>query len=322
MVISYVFHGKVNSFKDLNTFIKSIEKYPPPVETTLVISLKALDSNMQRNVLDFLNTANIDCELKIQYMPDEGFDLGTHLEISNMYNPEILVMISAKSWISSPNWYQLLTYPFVKSSVGIVGSMYTLDSQKTAYYELAETQIRIAFHLQMNEIHNHIANYRKLNLPNWSLNLGIFSEAITNLMIKTAFIFYRIYRPIGMRNKFPVFPNPSLRSTGLAIRPVILKSTIKNTPKSKMETFLIESGPNSLSKSAIKLGFEVLISKPSGSYCKFPNYSACSTFGTIGSESIITDKTAQFIKELPAEKQMSVEKILTMPRARSIIDRD
>lgn len=319
VLVSYVFHGKVNQTSQLFKFLKFIALYPPSKSSLLVISLKKVDIHIENKIYQFLEKQEITCKYIIQKVPDKGYDIGTHLEVCNKYQSEAIVIFSAKSWPKNPNWFENLVDPLNDPKIGIVGSMFSLDSQKTSYFEVADTEIRLALRLKLKIVHHQIAIYRDLKLNKHHLNLGNYSDRVSDFIVKNVFKLYRVKRPIGARNNFPNFPNPHLRTTGMALRSSLFLNISLAEPTTKIESFLIESGPDSLCNKVTKLGYKILIAHPDHSYSLFPSVEACKTFGVVGADSIVTDIIAERHRGFSIEKQKASEYILTHERPLNLL---
>jgi hypothetical protein len=314
VLVSYVFHGEVNLPSQLFKFLNYISLYPPSKSTLLVISLKKVDHHMVNKINHYLKEQNVACKYIIQKVWDKGYDIGTHLEVCRKYLPTIIVMFSAKSWPKYPNWFEKLINPFKDSSIGIVGSMFSLDSQKTSYFEVADTELRLALRLKLKKIHHQIAISRDLRVNKYELNLGKCSDKASDYIVKNVFKLYKLKRPIGARNTFSNFPNPHLRTTGMAVRSCVFLNIGLKEPTTKMETFLIESGPESLCNKVTKLGYKILVAHPIYGHSLFPSAIACNTYCTKGADSIITDVSAENYRNFSYKKQKALDYILTHNR--------
>ena len=112
IVISYVFHGK-DDLKDFKEFLNSIKKYPPAPSTILSVTVKqipdALKIKMQRIIVDM----NLQLIVKFHHFPDIGFGQGTHYLINEIYNPKIIIFMTARSKFNNIDWFINISFQYI-----------------------------------------------------------------------------------------------------------------------------------------------------------------------------------------------------------------
>ena len=318
IVISYVFHGK-DDLKDFKEFLNSIKKYPPPPSTILSVTVKqipdALKIKMQRIIVDM----NLQLIVKFHHFPDIGFGQGTHYLINEIYNPKIIIFMTARSKFNNIDWFSLLVTPFENKNVGVVGSMYSLASIKTDYYLSAETRIMNKFYLKLSKIQEQNAIYKGLKQKKHYLFFGKYHTKITNFVVRFVFHFYMRKHPIGYKAYFPSFPNPHLRGTGLAIRGDLLHK-IGRVPLTQEEELIFESGYTGISAEASRLGFKVLVCTSFKKYSNIYDKDIKDTYTKIGSKAIIYDYHIKLFNGLSELQQAAFHYLLSIDKQSSFID--
>lgn len=317
-LISYVFHKK-NSFFDLDRFLKSLVKFPPQSDCLIVISLKGLSTRSSQMARDMVLKLNFDVKVEILTMEDVGYDIGTHYMVCKKFCPSIILLMSATSEFKSKNWQDLLLYKFNDPNVGAVGSMYSQESLKTGYYELLETRLRILLGLEMDQIHKNIAIVRNYKITQNIYRYKRFKNFYLSCIFYLLFIYHKIVNPIGYRKYFPVFPNPHLRTTGLAVRGSIFMNLVGVLPKNKNESLIFESGLENLSIQIERQNFKLYTVLPNGNYLIFRDKNATVTYRALYSTAIVVDHAWRSFHNFSKMKQQSIVEILNQPRKPSIL---
>lgn len=317
LLVSYVFHKK-NSLLDLDRFLKSILKFPPRSNCIIVISLKGLSARSCQIAKGMVDELKLGTKVQILVIDDVGYDIATHNLVCKKFCPKIILLMSATSEFMVENWQDLLIKKFNDPNVGAVGSMFSQESLKTGYYELLETRLRILLRLRLRPIHKNIATLRNLKIAP-----HIFEGKCMNYFLffifLLLFIRHKIFNPIGYRKHFPTFPNPHLRTTGLAVRGSIFVKLEGVLPQNKQEALIFESGFKNLSLQIERQKFKLYVVLPNGDFLIFRDKNASITYGTINSTAIIVDHAWRSFHNSPKVKQKAKTEILNQPRDHSIL---
>jgi hypothetical protein len=318
IVISYVFHGKDN-LKCFKKFLYSVKKYPPAPSTILSITVKQIPDSLKLKMKNIVSEMNLQLIVKFHHFPDIGHGLGTHYIINEIYNPRIIIFMTATSQFNHKDWFSLIVSPFKDKTVGVVGSMYSLLSIKTDYYINAETRIRVKFYLKLSKIQEQNAIYRSLKQRKHYLYFGKLHTIISNFVVQFFFQFYIRKNPIGYKANFPSYPNPSLRGTGLAIRGDLLHE-IGRIPISKEEELIFESGYTGISAEASRLGYKVLVCTPANKYSNIYDKELSETYTKVGSKAIVYDYHIAKFDKLSKLKQSAFNYLISLDKQSSFLD--
>jgi len=257
--------------------------------------------------------------VKFHHFPDIGYGLGTHYLINEMYNPRVIIFMTATSQFNHKDWFSLLVVPFKNTNIGVVGSMYSLSSIKTDYYLNAETRIRVKFYLKLSKIQEQNAIYRSLRQRKHYMYFGKFHNILANFIVKIFFQFYLRRNPIGYKANFPSFPNPSLRGTGLAVRGDLLHE-IGRVPLTKEEELIFESGYTGISAEASRLGYKVLVCTPANKYSNIYDKELSETYTKVGSKAIVYDYHITKFDKLSKLKQSAFNYLISLDKQSSFLD--
>ncbi len=318
IVVSYVFHGK-DDLKHFKKFLFSVRKYPPPPSTILSVTVKEISDLQKIKMRRIISEMKLQLTVKFHHFPDIGYGLGTHYLINEMYNPRVIIFMTATSQFNHKDWFSLLVVPFKNTNIGVVGSMYSLSSIKTDYYLNAETRIRVKFYLKLSKIQEQNAIYRSLRQRKHYMYFGKFHNILANFIVKIFFQFYLRRNPIGYKANFPSFPNPSLRGTGLAVRGDLLHE-IGRVPLTKEEELIFESGYTGISAEASRLGYKVLVCTPANKYSNIYDKELSETYTKVGSKAIVYDYHITKFDKLSKLKQSAFNYLISLDKQSSFLD--
>ena len=306
--------------EDFKNFVKSIKKYPPSQEVMLSITVKAISTTMESKMKKMLNDANLGFPIKFHHFPDIGYGIGTHYLINKIYSPDYIIFMSATSQFNNKHWFTLLITPLENKKVGIVGSMSSLESINTSYLELAEIIIKNKFRLKLTQFQELVVVARNLPLKKYYFNFGDKDPASLKLFI---FFIFKMTKnhifPLKYRSQIPKFPNPHLRTTGLAIKGELLDKIVGQIPGTKEEEILLESGFNGISAKAKQLGYTVYVCNQSGEYLDISDVRASRTFRSTQQTSIIIDMHCLVFDSYAEERQKAFEYLMTTNREPSFL---
>lgn len=312
VLISYVFYKK-NKIQNLINFLDSMTEYPPASDALLVISLKDISKVLASQIYETINQYKLVCKVEIISVPNTGFDLGTHLINTQRYQPFITIFMSASSKANHIDWYKSLVSPFSDERIGIVGSMYSEESQLTIYREIALTKIKYRLHLKLSKVEESVALMIDLTSKHRAIYLGKFHELFSYIITLIPYKIYRARHPFDIEQYRP-FPNPHLRTTGLAIRSKLFSEVITKIPITKGEVLALESSYSSLTTRVRNLGYSILVCTYSGKYLSFGDSKAVSTFRDTSSSSIVIDAESEIFYTYNEEKKAAIHKLMTTKR--------
>jgi hypothetical protein len=249
--------------------------------------------------------------IKIIHIPSGGYDIGTHYFIAINSTCQILILMSASSKVNKKNWDKLLLKKFEDPEVGIVGSMYSKESVKTSYLEILDLILKSKLKIKLNQKEQNIAEIRELKFKNHKISIkeNYFSKKLLNFCRNLIIYAARHKEPFNYIDYFPEFPNPHLRTTGFAIRRELLISVIDEIPEKKSDTFICESGYQSITRRSLSLGWRVLVLGANQKYYDFDDKNINSTFRVQKVDSIVTDNESRSFHRITPRKQRLLSSI-------------
>ena len=323
ILISYVFHQK-NDFSDFRNFILSLKKYPPPNYIILCITVKGITPLVKNRMKKLLKDLDFKFEINFHQFPDIGYGIGTNYLINQIYSPDVIILMTATSEFKHRDWFKYLITPLKDKNIGLVGSMSSFESRNTNFYELAEVLIKNKFRIQLTKIQRQTAISKNVNIKKQLFNFGENDGVIVKLFVYLIFkifqarLFSLEYR--SQIHKYPKFPNPHLRTTGLAIKGDVFEKLVQKIPMSKEEEFVLESGYQGISARARRLGYNLIVCTELGEYFDIRDPRACQTFRSTSSKSIIIDKYVRYFDELTMERRAALEFLMTANRKSSFLE--
>ena len=126
---------------------------------------------------------------------------------------------------------------------------------------------------------------------------------------KTLLCFIAKLNPWKSVKNFPEFPNPHIRTTGMAIRRDLYVEILDKVPVSKFDAFNYESGSDSITKRAEGLGYKVGLVQKNGVFVSIQNPKARTTFRFVGGDSLISDHQSRHFHTLSKRHKLILTKI-------------
>ncbi|ASY28268.1 hypothetical protein PHILAsVB114_06625 [Candidatus Planktophila limnetica] len=308
-IISYAIR-EADGIDKLIDFLDSLVKFEVSTRTDVVIALKESSEKFHKEVQQLVHQTQIP-QIKIIFVPSGGYDIGTHHFIAINSNCEVLILMTASSKPNIKNWDALLLKKFEESQVGIVGSMYSKESIKTSYFEALDLILKSKLHIELKEKDKITAEIRgiKLKIRKISISEKILSKNLLTIARNLVIYAKRDTEPFNYVNFFPEFPNPHLRTTGIAIRRKLLIAIIDDIPTVKSDAFRYESGYQSITRRALSLGWRVLVLSADQNYFDFGDKDIKSTFRVPRVDSIVTDHESRSFHKLNLRMQKVLSKI-------------
>jgi hypothetical protein len=240
----------------IETFIEFINALGlfPIEHAKLHILLKTTDETFIEQISEILMKASLSAH--VHPMPIWGFDLGTYKLFIENSKDDFFVLMSATSRPTKYNWVNILTAPLISDNCSVVGSMGSWESLSTEVFE----SYTIAFENKIIKLHKthscrKIKYFGRLqfNLKTFVLKLLVRRLPILRVLSRFGAVIYFLLHPriIWRRtSSFPKFPNPHIRTTGMAISRDLFLQACKKTPSDKLDCLLLESGRESITRLA------------------------------------------------------------------------
>jgi hypothetical protein len=203
---------------------------------------------------------------KIIECEDHGYDIATFINTMKNENYELFVWITASSEITRKNWLSELTLPIRKGESFVCGSMASSESLSSGIFHrlLDNAEKRFNKALQKYEVFREHSFVRK------SVRFLTFASVVAYCLIHPI-------RILQYRILFPTFPNPHLRTTGIAIQKSFFEKLEVKTPYRRIPTLAFESGRNSISVLS-NIGMKRPLVALENSHCSLSDPAAKETF--------------------------------------------
>ena len=218
----------------LEDFLTSFKKFEPENYQLLIL----LKIGGRKELMDYIRTiveAKSLQSLKIIECEDIGFDIATFINTMKNENHEIFVWITASSEITRKTWLSELTLPIQLGESFVCGSMASHESLSSGIFQ------RLSDSAEKRML-------RVFNKGTFHSNYFFINQATTFFRAALA-VTYCLIHPIRIlqyKILFPSFPNPHLRTTGIAIQKSFFETLDFKTPYQRIPTLAFESGKNSI----------------------------------------------------------------------------
>jgi len=251
-----------DGFAKFIRFIVSLSAFPIE-EADLHVLLKSSDQKFNEQIYATMKANSVNG--RIHLVPDLGFDLGSYKLFIQDSDYDYFVLMSASSVPMKHKWVSMLITPLTNQTSKLVGSMASWESLSTNVFEshsyALEKKIITNFLSILNPdsvLAKRLGQYLRIRTelsPTFKfLALGLPSK----LGAAIYFLLHprRILRRIS---GFPAFPNPHIRSTGMAVSKDLFMKACSKIPRDKIDVMLLESGRFSLTSFAISTGCNPLV---------------------------------------------------------------
>lgn len=158
---------------------------------------------------------------KLYFFKDDGFDWGAYIRFAKVKKTNLILFLNSNSLVISENWLLYLSRPFEDESIKMTGATGSYSSTRT---------MLIPFKF-------------------------LFLSPIKYLKYLFAFVFDFIY----LSNLFESFPSIHIRSNAFMIKRTDFLTYIntKKFPKSKLDSYILENGKQSISKYFLKNDYKI-----------------------------------------------------------------
>ena len=173
--------------------------------------------NIPEKVRNICNKYNA----KLYFFKDDGFDWGAYIRFAKIKNTNLILFLNSNSIIISENWLLYLSRPFKNEKIKMTGATGSYSSKKT------------------------------MLLPPKFLFLSPLKYF--------KYLFFFILDFIFLSNLFDSFPSIHIRSNSFMVKrsDFLAYVNLKKFPISKLDSYLLENGKNSLSKYFLKNNYKI-----------------------------------------------------------------
>jgi hypothetical protein len=231
-----------NGLDSLRAFADALRSHPPGSEHDLVFAMKGFRS--PDDAKPYLQEVS-DLPHRALFFPDRGFDLGVYFAVAGMLRSSRYCFLNSHARPLVDGWLAKLDAALDQPSVGQVGA--------TGSWTSSHSWIMYSLGLP--------SGYRGLLPP-----LPVAREEIMDIQLERLSLGRRsLLNSLRVRAEvlprlpeeifgFEPFPTPHLRPNSFMITHEVLKSLQLFTVRSKMDTYVLESGRGSITNQLKRLG--------------------------------------------------------------------
>ena len=294
--IGVVFLARVaDGIPSLARFARSYERCEAGVDHELIVIFKGDEQSPElqqaKAVFSRIRHTGIG-------VPDEGFDLGAYRAVAQRVEHRYLCFLNTHSEILVSQWLLHVFRAAADSGVGIAGSMGSFESIRSTVVLLRRAiWAAVGSGRQVDPAIGHYFDFvMRLHRPAWYGADGELLQPASargglNRLRRLAarVIFYPMFRRKGTAliwpgaapfdyMQFPAFPNPHVRTNGFFMsRERFLKLQTPRLP-SKIDTSLIESGPDSITRRLLNDGLRAVVVDRAGATYDIDRWPQSRTF--------------------------------------------
>lgn len=179
------FNGEIGYDTSIvENFLNLYKKFSTGMEHELVILAKNWTN---KYAFEKLCTLAMQNDLKIVYLPDDGFDIGAYFRASEIIKSEYVYFIGSNVEICADNWLKYSYDAFVKDkSIGLVGPMGSYEEGKSGVFP--NPHIRTTCFMLKNELFRKYAASNKIpqtKEDTWQLEHC--AKSLSNFVISSGF---------------------------------------------------------------------------------------------------------------------------------------
>jgi hypothetical protein len=307
-LISYVIR-EADGIESLKLFISSLDKFGVSRDNIVHIGIKDASRKFIAAVSDEINSGTHAYRIELRILPSGGFDIGSHFLVAQRSKTTHIIFMTATSQANRKNWDKILLSGFSNNSVGIIGSMKSSESIKSSFMAYLNLKINLFCRFTLSPSDKLIARARGIKVHSHETVLisHKFQSFSRSLIKKILFFALKSKEPYCFVNRFPEFPNPHLRTTGLAINRDLFLSIFDRVPEQKFEAYEYESGSLSLSARASLLGWTVLVADFYGTYHDLLDKNGNETFRWINGKSLVSDRESRNFHLLSLQQKRALQ---------------
>ena len=202
-------------------------------------------------------------------LDDSGFDIGSYVEAARHLAHTHVCLLNTFTELTTPGWLALLAKRATAAGVGVAGAMGSYESLYDSYQLLHKvTWLCDRADIEYDPtLHHYYRVFIDENCPGWGTEKTANGKALTRvrrLLLDARF--RRHWRalmaarpPIAHLERYPRFPNPHIRTTGLMVRRERLLAFERGAIRTKDDALDFESGPDGLTARARRDGLAAIV---------------------------------------------------------------
>jgi len=312
---------KAEGSKPVQRFIDSYKNFDPGVKHEFITIYKGFGVAEKAIAESFFKGI----EHRQLVVDDEMTDIDAYLIAAESFpDIDVFCFLNTFSEIVCDNWLAILCDALYSENVGIAGATASYESllnsnklnSKLLWLAGGVLKYEKKLHLQYESIiKKHYPNWirwgvalqflaimRNKKIDNDNLNIydAMFEEYWVSLIKKNG-----VYEFL---TDYPTFPNPHIRSNGFVIRRRhLIPFFDKGRRMSKMESYLFESGANSLTRRLIKSQLRAVVANSTGNIYDVEEWPRSQTFRLDIQQGLLIqdNQTRNFHKLNSAEKDVN-----------------
>jgi hypothetical protein len=304
---------KAEGLEPLRSFIQSYQTHPAGIDHDLVVVFKGFENDNDLKTAQSLFSSLPIISLEL---PDEGFDIGSYFAASQKLAHEYIVCLNTFSRILADDWLLKFYTHASLPDVGIVGATGSYEGLRdpmklisTAQWLNSQPGIHtlLRHSLQKYAGSSQIKKYEQVRFRR---KVRINSYALF-FFCKLALKFIERKIPAKLSfSKFPLFPNPHLRSNAFFIRRELFLSLKKRAMKKKIDAYFFECGRKSMTRQILSAGLKAYVMGKNGIAYDILNWPKSDTFRTDQQVNLlISDNQTELFKNSTEEDRLFLQLI-------------
>jgi hypothetical protein len=270
-------------------FVESWERHPPGIAHDRVVIRKGFPDG--KAAQDKILRRAFSHAISVS---DDGFDINAYAKAARQLPHKHVVFVNTFSEIASDNWLRKLRSAFADPTVGIAGATGSYESPLSTMKRVQKGVWRI-----QNRGFPKLASFYWLFRV---IRARLPKRLAVKLVVSAASYFStRTTKPdrdpalddqfeaywasetapggrLARLNEIPAFPNPHIRSNAFMIDRQIFLDTLPGSIDTKNDSYLFESGPDSLTQRMLQRGLKVVVVGGDGCIYEMDKWAESGTF--------------------------------------------
>lgn len=257
---------KGNDMEATRSFLDSYIRHPAGIAHDLLVVFKGFASPRECNEYDEMLDG---IAHKRAYVRDFGFDIGAYRRVAAEHAYRYLVFLNSFSLIRQPGWLEIMYRHARQDGIGVVGATGSYQSLLTDFVMMRQRA-------------------GDARVPHWHQT----RRTLRYLM--------------SVRTRFPVFPNPHVRTNAFLIAAEVFRRIRCPSVFSKWGAYRLESGTHGLTQQILDAGLKPVLVGRDGHAYEVPDWLASRTFWIAEQQNVLVDdkQTISYLSGPPERQEL------------------
>lgn len=303
-------------------FAQSYQNYPAGEPHDLYIIIKG---DVKPGVMSGIEHIFSPIECKFIYVSDDGYDIHAYIKAAKQIPHDDVCFFNTFTQLQSENWLSKMVTNYRKPGVGAVGTTGSYESLYSSYKLINKTiwlsTQRVRYNKKFVKYFKFVLKIHNASWLNYTSLYKKTKRFLGDILYKRVSVYdstlHIEFEPHWKKlieegesfhfvNRFPVFPNPHLRSNGFLVAKSMLLE-FDDLGNGKYDCCHFESGLNGLSARIIKLGLDLLVVGADGVGYSILDWPKSNTFRLSNQENLLIsdNQTRKFFIENAYDRAVS-----------------